>query len=100
MEADVDPYVALAKPEDELWSADQKAFVKELRMFNVRQIYPVLLAAYRKFSPAEFTSLLRAGSIISFRYNVISNNPTSEQERIYNTVAEKISSSLNSFSEV
>ncbi|MFM6517697.1 MAG: DUF262 domain-containing protein, partial [Microcystis panniformis] len=27
MEADVDPYVALAKPEDELWSADQKAFV-------------------------------------------------------------------------
>ncbi|MCU0420743.1 MAG: DUF262 domain-containing HNH endonuclease family protein [Cyclobacteriaceae bacterium] len=100
MEADVDPYVALAKPEDELWSSDQKAFVKELRMFNVRQVYPVLLAAYRKFPPVEFTSLLRAVSIISFRYNVISNNPTSEQERIYNTVAEKISSSLNSFSEV
>ncbi|EON76841.1 RloF [Lunatimonas lonarensis] len=92
MQTDVDTYVALSKPEDELWTTDQRNFIGELRMFNVRQVYPLLLAGFRKFTPQEFTSLLKAVSIISFRYNVISNNPTNEQERIYNQLAEKIES--------
>ncbi|MCC5937400.1 MAG: DUF262 domain-containing protein [Lunatimonas sp.] len=92
MQTDVDTYVALSKPEDELWTTDQRSFIGELRMFNVRQVYPLLLAGFRKFNPQEFTNLLKAVSIISFRYNVISNNPTNEQERIYNQIAEKIES--------
>jgi hypothetical protein len=100
MEADVDPFVALARPEDELWTPDQRPHVLELRMFNVRQVYPMLLAGYRKFSAEEFTRLLKAASVVSFRYNVIGNNPTNEQERIYNTVAEKMSATPASVSEV
>lgn len=95
MEADVDPYVALSKPEDELWTSDQRDSIQELRMFNVRQIYPLLLAAYRVLSPDDFTRLLSYASIISFRYNVIGNYPTNEQERIYNTIAEKIGDSFS-----
>ena len=90
MEEDVDPFVALSKSEDELWNADQRKFIAELRMFNVRQVYPLLLAAFRKLEPPDFSQLLRAISIISFRYNVIANNPAREQERIYNSIAERL----------
>jgi hypothetical protein len=90
MHQDADTYVALSKPEDELWSKEQRQPIGELRMFGVRQSYALLLAAYRKFSPADFYNLLRTVSVISFRYNVIAGNPANEQERIYNQIAEKI----------
>ncbi len=93
MEADVDPYVALSKPEDEIWTLEQRPYIAELRMFNVRQVYPLLLAAYRKLEPKNFTGLLKASSIISFRYNVIGNGHTNDQERVYTSVAEKINNS-------
>ena len=60
-------------------------------MFSVRQPFPLLVAARRHFSDVDFESLLRACVMISFRYNVIGNQPTSEQERTYNAVAEKVS---------
>lgn len=100
MQEDVDTYVALGIPDDELWKPDQRQHIAALRMFNVRQVYPLLLTAYRRFSPKEFTDLLRAVSIISFRYNVISNNPTNEQERIYNRIAEKMANQSIGFREV
>ncbi len=91
MEMDVDVYVALSKPEDELWQPQQRPYIKELRMFNVRQIYPLLLSGYRVLQEPDFTRLLRIVSIISFRYNVIGNQPANEQERVYTQLAEGIS---------
>jgi uncharacterized protein with ParB-like and HNH nuclease domain len=90
MESDADPYVALSRPEDILWSVEQKEFIEELRMFNVRQLYPLLLSGYRKFDKKDFSVLLKTCSIISFRYNVIGNQPTNEQERVYTNVAEQL----------
>ena len=90
MESDADPYVALSRPEDVLWNSEQKEFIEELRMFNVRQLYPLLLSGYRKFSNADFTILLKACSVISFRYNVIGNLPTNEQERVYTNIADQL----------
>ncbi len=97
METDVDVYVALSKPEDELWLLDQRQYILELRMFNVRQVYPLLMSAFRKLEPHDFTKLLKATSVISFRYNVIGNNPSNEQERVYNVAAEKINNQSLSF---
>lgn len=90
METDADPYAALSQPEDVLWNTEQKVFIEELRMFNVRQLYPLLLSGYRKFSNAEFSVLLKACSIISFRYNVIGNLPPNEQERVYTSIADQL----------
>jgi hypothetical protein len=59
-------------------------------MFNIRQPYPLLLAARRTLDDAGFTRILRACSMVSFRYNVIGNMGTDEQERVYNSVAVKI----------
>ncbi len=101
MESDADPYVALSRPEDTIWNSEQKEFIEELRMFNVRQLYPLLLAGFRKFDSKNLSLLLKACSIISFRYNVIGNQPTNEQERVYTNVAEQLhNSKLNSIQDV
>ena len=89
MEQDIGVYTALPSPEDELWTHDQRSFIKELRMFSVRQPWPLLVAAHRVLTPNDFAELLRACSVISFRYNVIGTLATNEQERVYNSVAQK-----------
>ncbi len=91
MEEDVDAYMALTQPEASQWSPIAKQYAGELRMFGVRQPFPFLMAARRTFDDPNFETLLRASAIVSFRYNVIGSQPTSEQERVYNAVAEKLS---------
>jgi hypothetical protein len=90
MDRDADIYAALGDADDAMWTADQKKHVAELAMYNVRQPYALLLAARRALADTEFTRVLRACAIVSFRYNVIGNLATNEQERVYNSVAVKI----------
>lgn len=92
MEEDMDAYLALTNPEASSWTPNLKGFAQNLRMFSVRQPFSLLLAAHRKFSSDDFESLLRSCVTISFRYNVIGSLPTHEQEHIYHSVAQKISS--------
>ena len=84
-------FAALPNSEDALWTAEQKKYIKTLKMFNVRQIYPLLLSAYEKFPENDFCSLLKACCVISLRYNIIGNLPANEQERIYNKLAVELS---------
>jgi hypothetical protein len=90
MDRDADIYAALSDSSDAMWNGDQRKHIAELVMFNIRQPLALLLAARRSLSDADFTRVLRACSIVSFRYNVIGNLATNEQERVYNSVAEKI----------
>ena len=90
MEEDMDTYLALTHPEVSQWHPDLKAYAQNLRMFSVRQPFPLLFAAHRQLSKVDFASLLRSCLIISFRYNVIGSQPTNEQERVYYAVAQKI----------
>ena len=92
MEEDVDLYAGFSHPEDPIWTEAQRTYVRELRLFNVRQPWPLLLAANRAYGEAGFTDLLRACSIVTFRYNIIGERATNEQERIYNSIALRISS--------
>jgi len=91
MDRDADIYAALGDAHDAMWNANQGNHIAELIMFNIRQPYSLLLAARRVLNDEEFTRVLRACSIVSFRYNVIGNLATNEQERVYNSIAEKIS---------
>ncbi len=90
MDRDADVYAALGDANDSTWDVDQKKHIAELIMFNIRQPYALLLAAHRTLNDIDFTRVLRACSIASFRYNVIGNLTANEQERVYNAVAEKI----------
>lgn len=93
MEQDIDVYAALPNPEADIWNSDERQYVRELRMFSVRQPWPLLLAAFRAFERANFVDVLRACSIVSFRYNVIGGLASNEQERVYNDIAQKIATS-------
>ncbi len=90
MEEDMDTYLALTQPDASSWKPELREFARHLRMFSVRQPLPLLLAAHRQFGDSEFAVLLRAIVMISFRYNVISNFQTSEQERRYHASASRI----------
>ncbi len=90
LDADANTYKALRDPRDPSWDPDEKKYLKELRIFNVRQPLALLLTVHNRFAEANrepFKRVLRAISVISFRYNVICNMQSSEQERIYNRVA-------------
>lgn len=92
MEHDMDAYLGLTNPEASNWPPEHKDYAQNLRMFSVRQPFPMLIAAHRKLQQADFEILLRSCVMISVRYNVIGNLPTNEQESVYHRVAQKISS--------
>ena len=94
-------FAALPKSEDPLWNIEQRKYIQNLRMFNVRQLYPLLLSAHNKFSEMDFTSVLRWCCVISFRYNIIGNLATNEQERVYNRSAVELASdTINTLQEL
>lgn len=90
MDEDMDTYLALTNPEASQWSAELKLCAQHLRMFRVRQPFSLLLTAHRTLSTKDFSIVLRAIEVISFRYNVIGSQPANEQERAYYAVAQKL----------
>ena len=91
MEADLDNYMCLISPGSSNWSCEDRRNAEILKMFRVRQPYSLLLAVKRKFKEKEFSSLLRAVVVISFRYSAIGGYSPAEVVRVYNSAAEKIS---------
>lgn len=88
-------YAALRDPQDPSWDSDEKNALEQLVMFNVRQPLAMLLSCHTRFYEVErasFTRIMKAVAIVSFRYNVICNLQTHEQERLYNEIASKVSS--------
>jgi len=86
-------YAALRNPHESIWQPEERKALEQLLMFNVRQPMSMLMAGFRRFADSQrsiFTQLLQAIAVISFRYNVICNLQTQEQERVYNMVAYKI----------
>jgi hypothetical protein len=90
MEEDIGVYAALSSPTDVFWAEAQRRHVRELRVFSVRQPWPLLLAAYRVFDTTGWAEVARACAIVSFRYNVIGGLAANEQERSYNAIARRI----------
>ena len=93
-------YAALRNPVDDFFDADERACLGQLQMFNVRQPMALLLAAFSHFRDndrAVFKRLLRAITVVSFRYNVIGGKLTNTQEGVYNDIARRLATGdLNS----
>lgn len=90
MEEDMDVYLSLTSPEASQWSPKLKGYVRELRLFGVKQPFPSIVAARRTFLDSEFEALLRGCVVISMRYNIICGKSPNEQESVYASVAQKI----------
>lgn len=90
-------YASLSAPLDEWWRRDNGAyqgavhFLVALKLFGIRQPYPLLMAAFQNFSAEEFIKTLKYIYILSVRYNVICNYSPNEQEMRYNQIALDIS---------
>jgi hypothetical protein len=90
-------YTTLGDVDDPIWQPEEREALRQLQMFSVRQPLAMLMACYERFFEVErqsFTKILEAIAIISFRYNVICNLPTNEQERLYNEIAWKLSDGI------
>jgi len=82
-------FVALGNPNDEFWrdTPNNRPYIRELELFRVKQVYPVLFTAYEKFSAEDFTRLLKLVTVISFRYSIVSGLNPNDLESLYNRVA-------------
>ena len=54
-------FVALGNSNDEFWrdTPENRPYIRELELFQVKQAYPTLFTAYDRFSPENFTRLLK-----------------------------------------
>jgi hypothetical protein len=71
-------FAALADPAHEYWWERPAArpFVRDLNLFRVRQMTPLLLAAWERMTADGFVGVLRLLTVVTFRYSVIANlNP-------------------------
>jgi hypothetical protein len=87
-------YAALRDPQDTMWNQEEQSALRQLLMFNVRQPLAMLMACHTQYFESDrtsFTRILKAIAMVSFRYNVICNLQTHEQERLYNDIARKVS---------
>ena len=92
-------WVALNDPEDKRWRAKERKYLKEMKLFDVKQPLPLLMICYEQFFDSKrrvFERILRVISIISFRYKVICNLHAGELETTLNKVAQKIFSGVYS----
>ncbi len=99
LEDAVPGFLAIKDPDSEYWSEHKKQHkvrrsLRELRMFNVRQPYSLLLAAQRVWADDQFAALAKRCSIIAFRANVINSMSTSTFEGIFNKIARDIHSGM------
>ena len=87
-----DIYLAIQNPEDEFWrdKPEIRKSLKELKLFQIRQINSLFLSALRNLEVENFKKLAKICSVISFRYNIIGGLNPNAQEDVYNTVALKI----------
>lgn len=90
LESDLDSYLDLTQPDGEGGAPSLRAHARTLRLFQIRQPLPLLIAARRVLSEPDFERLLQAVVVVSFRYNIICGFSPSEQEAVYARVATSV----------
>lgn len=87
-----DLYIALLNPEDEFWNGSPtiQKYLRELKIFSVKQPLSLLLAAYAKLNQQRFEQLLKICTVVSFRYNVVGGLNPNDQEKTYNNISLKL----------
>lgn len=90
MEDDVQLYLSLSKTEASGWPQEDRRAASLLRLFNVRQPFPILMAAKRRFAPVDFSAFINAMVSLTFRYNVIVNGQSSDLETAFSNESVKI----------
>ncbi|MES1207359.1 MAG: DUF262 domain-containing HNH endonuclease family protein [Pseudomonadota bacterium] len=85
-------YAALSDVSHSYWMETPacRPFVRELQLFRVRQMTPLLFAAWEKFSRDDFARILKLVSILSFRYSVVGGLNPNALEFVYHAAAKAV----------
>ena len=86
-------FVAVADPNHHYWidSGEARKHVRELNLFRVRQMMPLLFTAWESFSAEDFVRVLRIVSVVTFRYTVVSGLNPSALEAAFHYAAKAVS---------
>ncbi len=93
LEARAELFAALSDPDHGYWAEPEdgaRRYIRDLNLFRVRQMTPVLFAAWEKLSREDFLRVLKLVSVISFRYSVVSALNTNELEPAYHQAAKSL----------
>ena len=85
-------FAALNDSEHEYWldMPEARRHVRELLLFRVKQMTPLLFAAFEKLDRTDFIKVLKLVSVISFRYTTIGGLNTNELEPVYHYAAKAV----------
>ncbi|MFH0343863.1 MAG: DUF262 domain-containing protein [Chromatiales bacterium] len=92
LEARAELFAALSDPNHGYWAEQPiaKPFIRDLNLFRVRQMTPVLFACWERFSREDFVRVLKLVSVISFRYTVVSGLNPNALEPAYHEAAKGV----------
>ena len=85
-------FSALSDPNHGYWIENPtcRPYIRELNLFRVRQMTPLLFAAWECFSREDFARVLKLVSVLSFRYTVVSGLNSNELEPVYHQAAKAV----------
>ena len=85
-------YAALGDVTHAYWveAPANKQYVRELQIFRVRQMTPLLFATRERFSAPDFTRVLKLVSVLSFRYSVVGGLNPNVLEQAYHVAAKAV----------
>jgi len=92
LEARAELFAALGDSRHEYWMEHRgcRQYIRDLNLFRVRQMTPLLLAAWEKFSKADFERTLRLVSLIAFRYTIVGGLNPNDLEPAYHVAAKAV----------
>ncbi|MGH7794580.1 MAG: DUF262 domain-containing protein [Candidatus Binatia bacterium] len=92
LEGRAELFSALSDPNHGYWieHRDCRPYIRELNLFRVRQMTPLIFAAWEKFSRDDFSRVLKLVSALSFRYTIVSGLNTNELEPVYHQAAKAV----------
>ncbi len=85
-------FAALSDPGHGYWIErhDARPYIAELLLFRVKQMTPLLFAAWERFAPGDFARVCKLVAMMSFRYTVVSGLNTNALEPVYHRAAKAV----------
>jgi hypothetical protein len=85
-------FAALSDPNHGYWTEYPacRHHIRDLNLFRIRQMTPLLFAAWEKLSKEQFADVLKLVSVLSFRYSVVGGLNTNALEPMYHQAAKAV----------
>ena len=92
LEGRAELFAAVSDPNHGYWIEWPAAgtYIRELNLFRVQQMMPLLFAVWERFSKEDVVQVLKLISVISFRYSVVSRLNTNPLEPTYHRAAKAV----------